>query len=86
MNGKSYVLGPYLITYDDSLLVEEYHTPWYDGLIFTIEEGVFDLVNNYAMGTRLIIKDQNGHRDIPLKPSSFACLPKGVQATEIEKD
>lgn len=84
----TYVLDKYLIMYDLKFKIETYSCEWYYGIIFHLENGDrYDVVHNIYMGNRLIMrKGYWGSQDIPFKPSSFGCLPKGIETIEIGGD
>jgi hypothetical protein len=76
-----YTLGPYLITYDTTMKTETFSEASYHGIIFITSEARYQLINNYHLGTRLIINPHDGGcQDIPFKPATFVFLPEGVGA------
>ena len=82
-----YVLGEYLITYDASIKVEMFSEKDYHGIYFFMEDGQYQLINNFHMGPRMIINLKNGYNhDIPFKPATFSFLPPGVTACEMNKE
>jgi hypothetical protein len=86
-SNKVYFLGPYRIHYPSHLRVETFREESYDGIIFIMEDARYQLINNYAMGTRLIINPHDGgFKDMPFNVRSFAWLPEGVTATEIQDE
>lgn len=83
---ETYVLGDYLITYEPNIVVEKFSCQWYDGIVFIMKDGRYQLVNNYVMGTRIIINPADGgYQDIPFKPETFHYLPAGVAAITMER-
>lgn len=77
----SYLLGPYRITYPCHMAVATYRCEWYDGIILRDGAVKYDLVNNYHMGTRLLISEPPSRcKDVPFYSDTFWLLPAGVTA------
>jgi|SRR5579885_1211584 len=82
-----YVLGNYLISYDPNIKIEKYSCESYYGIMFYMEDGRYDLCNNFLLGPRIIINKKDGSwNDIPFKPATFGFLPEGVSANEVPND
>jgi hypothetical protein len=91
MDGKKvvnmYVLGPYVLTFDAAIKVEYFSCESYNGVMFTVGDKKYQVVNNYYMGPRLIINPlAGGFEDIPFKPGTFWLLPEGATAEELSKE
>jgi hypothetical protein len=82
-NLLSHKVNNYLLTYAEDIKVEIYDSKCYHGIIFYIGEHRYDVVNNYHMGCRLIIHNEDGWKDIPFKPGTFGFLPDGIEAIEL---
>jgi hypothetical protein len=82
-----YILDNYLITYDLKFGTETFECDSYYGIIFHLENGdSYELLHNYHMGDRLLVKTNGTWQDIPFKPSSFGCLPDGINTIVIAGD
>jgi hypothetical protein len=81
------VLGEYVITYDASIKTEMFSCADYNEIMFHMENGRYQIVNNYHMGPRLIINPAaGGFRDVPFKPETFWLLPPGVRANQLSTE
>lgn len=82
-----YVLGSYVLTFDVAIKVESFSCESYDGVVFTVGDKTYQVINNYHMGPRLIINPHaGGFEDMPFKPETFGFLPKGIVANELSKE
>lgn len=80
-NVKHFKLDFYLLSFDKDMKHETYDEPWYYGIIFYDSEGgKYDVIQNYLLGSRLIINNKDGWKDIPFKEATFSFLPPGVEA------
>jgi hypothetical protein len=83
-NLSNFTLDNYLITYESNIKFEEFSNEWYYGIIFYIDDFMYQLIHNYAFGNRILTNNHDGWiSDIPFKPATFHLLPPGVTAKEL---
>ncbi len=71
---------------------ERYDSEWYYGIKFCVEDdgncidpkfGYYDLIHNYKLGTRLLISNKMGWKDVPFYNQTFHMLPAGVEVLDL---
>jgi hypothetical protein len=80
---KTFKFDGYLITCDEDIRAEEFSNEWYYGITFYVGGGKYELIHNYALGSRILSSPKEGwSTDIPFKPATFHLLPEGITAEE----
>lgn len=87
----TFTIDKFLILIKD-VNYKRYTNEWYYGIKFSVkgdgncidpEYGYYDLIHNYTLGTRLLISNKAGWKDVPFYNQTFHMLPQGVEVLDL---
>lgn len=82
--GMLLIVGTLRLTFPDDLPLETYECPDYNGVIFVVDGVKYDVVNNKALGMRLLISEGLGWlKDLPLHLKTLGFLPDVIRVEHV---